>query len=111
MYEATGISRVTIIKGKKELQGAGKNRTVEINEQIITWDERRLVVRSFKHAGAQEAACCYRLTKAKTAIAFLPVQRHGKKRITTLAELQIATDDILKRYQVEGLLEVLATFP
>lgn len=83
---------------------------LKLTSKSVTKDERRLVVRSFKHAQAQEAARWSRLTKAETAIANLTVRQSGKKRLTTLAELQIATDEILKRYQVESLLEVLATF-
>lgn len=86
-----------------------ETRTAEINGKIITWKERRLVVRSFKHAHTQEAALRHRLTKAETAITNLTIRHRGKKRITTLAELQEATDEILKRYKVEDLLDVQCT--
>lgn len=66
----------------------------------------RLIVRSFKHAKTQEVALRNRLIKAEAAIASLTTRCRGKKRLTTLAELQMAIDEILKRYQVEGLLEV-----
>jgi transposase len=81
-------------------------RTVELDDKTITWKERRLVVRSFKHAKAQETALRTRLAKAKAEIVNLTVRCRGKKRLTTLTELQTATDDILKRYQVGGLLEI-----
>lgn len=54
----------------------------------MTWSERRLIVRSFKQAQAQEAALRKRLTKAEAAIAKLSVRRQGKKRMTSLAELE-----------------------
>lgn len=72
----------------------------------MTWSERRLIVRSFKQAQAQEAALRKRLTKAEAAIAKLSVRRQGKKRMTSLAELESATDDILKRFSVEGLISI-----
>jgi transposase len=72
----------------------------------VTWSERRLIVRSFKQAQAQEAALRKRLTKAEAAIAELSVRRKGKKRMTSLAELESATDDILKRFSVEGLISI-----
>ena len=45
-------------------------------------------------------------TPAEAAIASLTTRCRGKKRITTLTELKTATDDILKRYKVEGILDV-----
>ncbi|RKZ89519.1 MAG: hypothetical protein DRR19_11415 [Candidatus Parabeggiatoa sp. nov. 1] len=77
--------------------------TVERDGQVIVWEERRLVVRSFKHTKAQKTAEQKRLAKAEAALANLTIHRRGKKRLTTLAEIQSTTDDILKRYQVEGV--------
>ncbi len=83
-----------------------ETRTVELDGEIVTWSERRLIVRSFKQAQAQEAALRKRLTKAEAAIAELSVRRQGKKRMTSLVELESATDDILKRFSVEGLISI-----
>lgn len=95
-------SRQKIAEGYELIE----TRTVELDEEIVTWSERRLIVRSFKHAMAQEASLRKRLTKAEAAIAELSVRRQGKKRHSSLVELKVATDDILKHYCVEGLINV-----
>lgn len=84
-------------------------QTVEVEGQIITWEERRIIVRSFKHSQAQEAALRERLSFAVAAIAKLTARCRGKKLFSTLAELQTAIQEIIKRYRVEGLLEVQVT--
>ncbi len=63
-------------------------------------------MRSTKQAQAQEAALRARLAQAETQIFHLTVRRRGKKCFTTFADLQTATNNILTKYQVEGLLEV-----
>ena len=95
-------SRQKIAEGYELIE----TRTVELDGDRVTWLERRLIVRSFKHAQAQEAALRKRLTKAEAAIAELSVRRQGKKRLTSLAKLKVAIDEILKHFSVEGLIEV-----
>jgi len=82
---------------------------LERDGQVIVWEERRLVIRSFKYALAQEKSLRKRITKAKEAIAKLTTRRQGKKRLTSLVEVQTAADEILKRYSVKGLLQVQAS--
>lgn len=84
-------------------------QTVEIDGQIMTWEERRLIVRSFKHSQTQKVALRERLSKAEAAIAALTARRRGKKTFTTSEELQAATHQIVKRYRVDGLLDVQVT--
>ena len=65
-----------------------------------------MVIRSIKYAEAIEAALNKRLKKAKKAIADLTRSRSGYKCITTLDLFWPAVNDILKSYDVEGLLEI-----
>ena len=83
--------------------------TVEFQGQTLTWEERRLVVRSLNHAAAQEAALRKRLAQAHAALAELTRRGRGKKRFTSLGELQQAVEAIRKQYRVEGLVEVHCT--
>jgi transposase len=78
----------------------------EIDGETISWEERRLVIRSINYAEAQEKALNKRLKKAKKDIADLTRPRSGYKCITTLDEWRPAVNDILKQYKVEGLLEI-----
>jgi len=82
--------------------------TGQTDGKTISWPERRLVIRSIKHAEALEAALHKRLDKAKTAIADLTRPRSGYKCITTLDSFWPAVSDIVKHYNVEGLLEIEA---
>ena len=69
---------------------------------------RSLVIRSLKYAQAQEKALYKRLKQAKKAIADLTRELRYYKCITTLESFGPAVNDILKRYNVEGLLEIQA---
>lgn len=80
--------------------------TGQTDGETISWSERRLVIRSIKHASAFDTALNKRLKKAKKAIASLTRSRSGYKCITTLDLFWPAVNDILKRYDVEGLLEI-----
>ena len=82
--------------------------TGETEGETISWEERRLVIRSINYAEAQEKALNKRLKKAKKDIADLTRPRSGYKCITTLNLFWPAVNDILKQYKVEGLLEIEA---
>lgn len=82
--------------------------TGQVDGETISWSERRLVIGSIKHAQSQEKALNKRLEKAKTALADLTRPRSGYKCITTLNSFWPAVNDILKQYNVEGLLEIEA---
>lgn len=83
-----------------------KTMTDQVDGQTISWTERRLVIRSISFASAQEKSLHKRLKKAKTEIADLTRSRSGYKCITTLNLFWPAVGDILKQYNVEGLLEI-----
>jgi transposase len=70
------------------------------------WTERRLAIRSSQLAQAGERGLHARLAKAQAAGAALNEHRRGKRRPSHLTALQAAVDEILARYQVQGLLQV-----
>lgn len=82
--------------------------TGQIDGKTISWNERRLVIRSISYAKAQEKSLNKRLEKAKTSIATLTRARSGYKCLTTLESFWPAVNDILKQNNVEGLLEINA---
>jgi len=83
-------------------------KTSEIDGKQIYWTERRLIIRSIKHAEAEEKSLYKRLKKAKLAINDLIRPRSGYKCIRTLDSFFIAADDIITRYKVKGLLNIKA---
>lgn len=96
--------------GERERIAEGYERlvelTAEVDGQLITWTERRLVLRSLKQAQAQEAALRSRLAKAEQAVAALNERGRGKKRFTEIAALQQAAEAQVEQYRVQGLLRL-----
>jgi len=80
--------------------------TTTVGEQTLTWEERRLVIRSLQQARAANAALQARLEKAQTALKALNERRKGKERFTEVGSLRQAAEAILERYGVAGLLQV-----
>ena len=72
----------------------------------FTWCEQWLVVRSFKHQQRQQKGLDQRLEKARAALAKLNVTGRGHKRRST-DETIAAAENILKRYRVTDLLQVV----
>jgi transposase len=99
--------------GKARLIAVGFERsqslTATVGDEVITWKERRLVIRSLAHAQAAEAALQQRLTKAQMVIEALTERKRGKKALTELAALRQAAEAILTQYDVTGLLAVQYT--
>lgn len=85
----------------------GYEYTVELTAQtgteVISWSERRLVVRSLKQAEIQQKSLNERLGRAVAEIAALNERRQGKKRFSREAELQEAVEQIIARRGVKGL--------
>ena len=71
--------------------------------QVESWSERRLVVRSVRHAQAAEAALRARVAKAMAQIEALNQRGRGKKRFETVSALRQAVVAIVQRYGVEDL--------
>jgi transposase len=73
----------------------------EVGGKVQHWTERRLMVRSVRHAQAAEAALRARVAKAMVQIEALNEQGRGKKRIEEVAALRQAVVAIVQRYGVE----------
>ena len=54
---------------------------VEVDGKRQAWTERRLVVRSVRHAAAAEAALRARVAKAKAHVEALNLRGRGRKRL------------------------------
>lgn len=80
--------------------------TGQVDDKTISWQERRLVIRSINYAQAQEKSLNKRLKKAKQEIANLTRPLRYYKCITTLDLFWPEINDILKQNNVEGLLEI-----
>src|SRR5499433_4272764 len=76
----------------------------KVGEQVQTWPERRLVVRSVRQAHAAEAALRARVAQALAQIETLNQGGRGKKRFETVSALRQAVVAIVQRYSVENLI-------
>lgn len=94
--------------GTPELIAAGLERhvvmQVEVAGQSRVWTERRLVVRSQRHAQAAERALRARVAKAKTQVEALNQRGRGRKRYEEIDDLRQAVMEIVQRHQVEEFL-------
>ena len=63
----------------------GVPMSVEVEGQPRPWCERRLVVRSVRHAEAAEAALRARVAKAKAQVEALNLRGRGRRRFETIA--------------------------
>jgi transposase len=75
----------------------------KVDGEVQHWTERRLVVRSVRHAQAAEAALRTRVDKAMAQIEALNHRGRGKKRFETVAALRQAVVALVQRYGVEDL--------
>jgi transposase len=78
--------------------------SVEVEGKARQWRERRLVVRSIRHAGAAEAALRSRVAKAKAQVEALNRRGRGRKRFEEVETLREAVNDIVQRHRVEDFL-------
>jgi len=84
----------------------GEEVTAVVDDEEISWQERRLVVHSLAHAKAAETALSNRLQKAQSALEALAVRKQGKEPFTDPEILRQAAEKLLKQYDVQGLLKV-----
>jgi transposase len=75
----------------------------KVDGKVQHWTERRLVVRSVRHAPAAEAALRPRVDKAMAPIEALNHRGRGKKRFETVSALRRAVVALGQRYGVEDL--------
>lgn len=83
-----------------------QTQSATVDGKSVIWVERQLIVRSLAQARASEAALQRRLQQAQQAIESLNKRKRGKKRFTDIHMLRQAAEEIVRQYQVEGLLEV-----
>jgi transposase len=95
-------------EGKPELIAHGYERQVpmslEVDGEPQSWTERRLVVRSVRHAEAAETALRARVAKAKAQVEALNQRGRGRKRFEEIAVLRQAVHEIVQRHGVEDCL-------
>ncbi len=80
--------------------------TARVDDEPVTWTERRLLVRSHAHAAAQARGLHRRLVQAEADLSDLLVARRGKVRPTTPTDREVAVTAILTAQQVSGMLTV-----
>jgi transposase len=79
--------------------------TAQVEDQVLEWTERVLVVRSFAHAEAMKRGLEQRLTNATAKLeALTPPRGRGRRQIEEEQVLIEKADAILKYHRVEGLL-------
>jgi transposase len=98
------------VAGEVEHIAEGYEQTVrlssEIDGKVVTWTERRLIVRSLQYAQSGEANLQERLRKAQADVLQLNEPKQGKKLFPDRESLQDAAQKILQRYRVAGLLKL-----
>lgn len=80
--------------------------SAEINGQPHHWQERRLVVRSFKFAESGQRKLDERLQETTKQLLSSNERKQGKKRYTSQAELQPVVEQILEEKGLQELLEI-----
>jgi transposase len=85
--------------------------TAVVAGEVVTWTERRLVLRSRPLVRAAEAALRARLAKVQTAVAARNDRGRGTPWFPEPPALQAAVEALLTRYRVQGLLAVHDTDP
>jgi transposase len=78
-----------------ELAGQGESQR---------WTERRLVIRSLRHAKASEATLRARVAQAKAQVEALNQRGRGRKRFEEIGELRPAVNAIVQQHQVADFL-------
>ena len=84
-------------------------QTATVKDEEVTWNERRLVIRSLSHAKAAEEALLSRLVKATAAIEALTERKQGKEFISEPEVLSQMADVLIKKYEITGLLQTHVT--
>ena len=95
-------------QGKPKLIAQGyeypRPMSVTVDGKPREWSERRLVVRSLRHAQAAEAGLRARVAKAKAQVEALNLRGRGRKRFEDIETLRQAVNEIVQRYRVEDFL-------
>jgi transposase len=78
--------------------------SMEVNGASRQWSERRLVVRSLRHAQAAEMALRARVAKAKAQVEALNRRGRGRTRFDDIETLRQAVNEIVQQHCVEDFL-------
>jgi transposase len=96
--------------GKENLVAEGFEVSIPMSATVdgkkITWQERRLVVRSEQFAETGKKALQARIAKAREEIEALNQRGRGKKRFDDMKSLVTATNGIIKKRKATGIIEV-----
>ncbi len=106
---AEGGEGASVSRGKLLALAYQANRlqTGTVDGQVVSWQERLLVVYSLSLARQQHCNLSDRLSRCMRELADLtPPRRRGQRQRYDLEGLQAAVRSLLKKHQVEGLLEV-----
>lgn len=77
---------------------------VEVQGESQRWTERRLVIRSLRHAKASEATLRARVAQAKAQVEALNQRGRGRKRFEKIDALRSAVNAIVQQHQVADFL-------
>ncbi len=75
----------------------------------VSWTERRLLIHSIAQAAAADTALRARVARAQQALRDLTAPRRGTRRLDTVEAARLATQAVLTRYDVGGLVHVAIT--
>jgi transposase len=94
--------------GKPKLIAQGYEYAVpmrlEVDGEPREWIERRLVVRSLRHAQAAESGLRARVAKAKSQVEALNRRGRGRKRFVQIEPLRQTVNEMVQRHRVEDFL-------
>ena len=95
-------------QGKPQLIAQGYEyevpMSVEVEGKAREWTERRLVVRSVRHAEAAEAALRARVATATAQVEALNLRGRGRKRFEDVETLRQAANEMVQHHRVEEFL-------
>jgi len=94
--------RICIAQGYETSQ----ELTAEVNGQMQTWTERRLLIQSTSSAEAATRSLQERVKKAEQALQNLLIRKQGKQHLKTRIEIEEAIQEVMKKFRVEDFLDI-----
>ncbi len=83
----------------------------KINEQgeLIIWNEKRQIVRSYVYAKTQIESFVKRLNNCQTELLGLNIRKQGKRTFDNKIDLEVECKRIIKKHKVEKLIDIEIT--
>ncbi len=78
----------------------------DVDGRSHSWTERRLLIQSTRGVESEMRSLQERVEKAEKALQHIVVRKQGKPHRKTRVEIDEATQDVLKKFRVENLIEV-----